>query len=111
MTGGMDVNFLGQVRIVRVVAPHITARRFVRVVNVGSMVGKVAMPSVAPYYASKAAMHEATDALRVELRPFGVHMVKVVLDTLRSGLGRANTVHLARQEWWLYAGFAATIEE
>ncbi|TVU48796.1 hypothetical protein EJB05_00071, partial [Eragrostis curvula] len=74
----MDVNFLGQVRMVRAVAPHMAAARSGRVVNVGSVVGNAATPWAAPYCASKAAVHAATDALRLELRPFGVHVVKVV---------------------------------
>ncbi|OEL15616.1 hypothetical protein BAE44_0023368 [Dichanthelium oligosanthes] len=108
----MDVNFLGQVRMVRAVAPHMASRRSGRVVNVGSVVGNAATPWAAPYCASKAAVHAATDALRVELRPFGVHVVKVVPGAVRSSLGHANTARLAReQEWRLYRAFAAAIEE
>ncbi|XP_025809549.1 NADPH-dependent 1-acyldihydroxyacetone phosphate reductase-like [Panicum hallii] len=110
----MDVNFLGQVRMVRAVAPHMARRGSGRVVNVGSVVGRAATPWAAPYCASKAAVHAATDALRLELRPFGVHVVAVVPGAVRSGLGRANTAGLAaagRGEWRLYRGFAAAIEE
>ena len=105
----MDVNFLGQVRTVRAVAPHMAARGAGRVVNVGSVVGTAATP----YCASKAAVHAATDALRLELRPFGVHVVKVVAGAVRSGLGRANAAQLASvgQEWRMYRDFAAAIEE
>ncbi|RCV19664.1 hypothetical protein SETIT_3G403100v2 [Setaria italica] len=108
----MDVNFLGQVRMVRAVAPHMVARRSGRVVNVGSVVGTAATPWAAPYCASKAAVHAATDALRLELRPFGVHVVKVVPGAVRSSLGHANAVGLARQgQWRMYGEFAAAIEE
>ncbi|XP_040385828.1 short-chain dehydrogenase ptmH-like [Oryza brachyantha] len=107
----MDVNFLGQLRTVRAVAPHMASRRSGRVVNVGSVVGTAATPWAGPYCASKAAVHAATDALRLELRPFGVHVVKVVPGAVRSGLGHANTAHLAGQEWRLYGEFAAAIAE
>ncbi|XP_066357354.1 short-chain dehydrogenase ptmH-like [Miscanthus floridulus] len=109
----LDVNFLGQVRTVRAVAPHMAARGAGRVVNVGSVVGTAATPWAAPYCASKAAVHAATDALRLELRPFGVHVVKVVAGAVRSGLGRANAAQLAAggQEWRMYRDFAAAIEE
>ncbi|KAL6846882.1 hypothetical protein ACP4OV_022735 [Aristida adscensionis] len=112
----MDVNFLGQVRMVRAVAPHMCARRRGRVVNVGSVVGAAATPWAAPYCASKAAVHAATDALRLELRPFGVAVVKVVPGAVRSGLGRANAARLAAAApaaagWRLYGAFAAAIEE
>lgn len=109
----LDVNFLGQVRMVRAVAPHMAAQRSGRIVNVGSVVGRAATPWAAPYCASKAAVHAATDALRLELRPFGVHVVKVVPGAVRSGLGHANTAHLKseQREWGLYRPFAAAIEE
>ncbi|CAN6352521.1 unnamed protein product [Urochloa humidicola] len=113
----MDVNFLGQVRMVRAVAPHMASRRSGRVVNVGSVVGNAATPWAAPYCASKAAVHAATDALRLELRPFGVHVVKVVPGAVRSSLGHANTAALAAAggkqggEWRMYGEFAAAIEE
>ncbi|GJN35614.1 hypothetical protein PR202_gb24408 [Eleusine coracana subsp. coracana] len=107
----MDVNFLGQLRTVRAVAPHMLARRSGRVVNVGSVVGTAATPWAGPYCASKAAVHAATDALRLELRPFGVHVIKVVPGAVRSGLGRANAAQLVEREWRMYGAFAAAIEE
>jgi NAD(P)-dependent dehydrogenase (short-subunit alcohol dehydrogenase family) len=114
----VDVNFLGQVRTVRAVAPHMASRRSGRVVNVGSVVGAAATPWAAPYCASKAAVHAATDALRLELRPFGVHVVKVVPGAVRSSLGAANAASLAaaaagggRGGWRMYGEFAAAIEE
>ncbi|CAN6339148.1 unnamed protein product [Urochloa humidicola] len=110
----MDVNFLGQVRMVRAVVPHMASRRSGRVVNVGSVVGTAATPWAAPYCASKAAVHAATDALRLELRPFGVHVVKVVPGAVRSSLGHANKAALAgggQGEWRMYREFAAAIEE
>ncbi|CAL4890687.1 unnamed protein product [Urochloa decumbens] len=109
----MDVNFLGQIRMVRAVAPHMASRRSGRVVNVGSVVGNAATPWAAPYCASKAAVHAATDALRLELRPFGVHVVKVVPGAVRSSLGHANKAALAagKGEWRMYGEFAAAIEE
>uniref|UniRef100_A0A0D9VIL8 Uncharacterized protein n=1 Tax=Leersia perrieri TaxID=77586 RepID=A0A0D9VIL8_9ORYZ len=109
----MDVNFLGQLRTVRAVAPHMAARGTGRVVNVGSVVGTAATPWAGTYCASKAAVHAATDALRLELRPFGVHVVKVVPGAVRSGLGDANTARLRAEEveWRMYGGFAAAIAE
>nr|CAD1818601.1 unnamed protein product [Ananas comosus var. bracteatus] len=58
-----EVNALGQLRLVRAVAAHMAARRSGLVVNVGSVVGRVATPWAGAYCASKAAAHAATDAL------------------------------------------------
>jgi short-subunit dehydrogenase len=74
------------------------------VVNVGT----AATPWAALSSASKAAVH----ALRLELRPMGVHVVKVVPRAVRSGLGHANLEAMARQpRWRVYSGFAAAIQE
>ncbi|WOK99590.1 NADPH-dependent 1-acyldihydroxyacetone phosphate reductase-like [Canna indica] len=104
-----EVNALGQLRMVQAVAPHMATRRSGRIVNVGSVVGGVATPWAGAYCASKAAVHALTDALRVELRPFGVHVVKVVPGAVRSGLGRANAERLGAERWRMYAAFADAI--
>jgi len=44
-----------------------------RIVNMGSLAGKVGQPFMAPYCASKHALEAITDALRLELFPAGVH--------------------------------------
>jgi NAD(P)-dependent dehydrogenase (short-subunit alcohol dehydrogenase family) len=114
----IDVNLLGQLRLVRAVAPGMASRRSGRVVNVGSVVGTAATPWAGGYCATKAAVHAATDALRLELRPFGVHVVKLVPGAVRSGIGHANSAQIAgsggdgaKRDWGMYRGFAEAIEE
>ncbi|URE00339.1 KR domain [Musa troglodytarum] len=104
-----EVNALGQVRLVQAVAPRMAARRSGRIVNVGSVVGAVATPWAGSYCATKAAVDAMSDALRVELRPFGVHVIKVVPGAVRSELGRANAERLAARSWRLYQGFEDAI--
>lgn len=45
--------------------------------NVGSIVGLVATPFAGAYCSSKAAIHSLSDALRMELAPFGIHVVTI----------------------------------
>jgi len=40
----------------------------------GSLAGRVALPFVSPYHASKFALEALTDSLRMELRPWGIHV-------------------------------------
>jgi NAD(P)-dependent dehydrogenase (short-subunit alcohol dehydrogenase family) len=47
------------------------------VANVGSIVGLFTTPFAAAYCSSKAAVHSLTDALRMELAPFGIHVVSI----------------------------------
>lgn len=87
------------------------SRRAGRIVNIGSIVGTVPTPWAGSYCASKAMVHAVTDVLRVELKPFGVDVIKVLPGSVRSNLGRANTERLGAQDWKLYGEFKEAIAE
>jgi NAD(P)-dependent dehydrogenase (short-subunit alcohol dehydrogenase family) len=57
------------------------------VANVGSIVGLFTTPFAAAYCSSKAAVHSITDALRMELAPFGIHVVSIQPGGIRSSFG------------------------
>ncbi|MGZ3158891.1 MAG: SDR family oxidoreductase, partial [Burkholderiaceae bacterium] len=56
--------------------------------NVGSIVGLVATPFNGAYCSSKAAIHSLSDALRVELAPLGIHVVKIQPGGVVSSFGK-----------------------
>lgn len=64
-----EVNVFGLVRVTQVFLPLLRKGRG-RVVNIGSISGRLATPLLGPYCASKHAVEALTDALRVELRPW-----------------------------------------
>ncbi|MCX4239129.1 SDR family oxidoreductase [Paraliomyxa miuraensis] len=66
-----EVNVFGLVDTTQKVLPYLM-RSHGRVVNIGSIGGRVATPLMGPYAATKFAVRAITDALRMELRPFGV---------------------------------------
>lgn len=66
-----EVNLFGQIAVTQAMLPPIKAARG-RIVNMGSISGKIATPYLAPYCASKHALEALTDSLRLELRRFGV---------------------------------------
>lgn len=70
----MDVNFVGPVELTRLVLPGMRARRRGRIINVSSVGGMMAMPTMAIYSASKFALEGATEALFYEVRPWGIHV-------------------------------------
>jgi NAD(P)-dependent dehydrogenase (short-subunit alcohol dehydrogenase family) len=57
------------------------------VANVGSIVGLFTTPFAAAYCSSKAALHSLTDALRMELEPFGIDVVSIQPGGVRSSFG------------------------
>jgi NAD(P)-dependent dehydrogenase (short-subunit alcohol dehydrogenase family) len=66
-----EVNVFGQVAVTQAFLPHLRRTRG-RIVFVGSIAGRSALPFLGPYAASKHALEAITDTLRLELRPFGV---------------------------------------
>jgi len=67
----MDVNVIGLMAVTRAVLPLLRAAGG-RIVNISSGHGLLAIPDKSAYAASKFAVHAISDALRLELRPFGV---------------------------------------
>jgi short-subunit dehydrogenase len=65
------------------------------VVNVGSIMGRVAMPLLGAYNASKHAVAGITDALRMELAPFGITVVLVEPGAVRTGFAARALAGLA----------------
>jgi NAD(P)-dependent dehydrogenase (short-subunit alcohol dehydrogenase family) len=72
----LDVNVIGQLAVTRAVLPRLRQSRG-RVVFISSVNGQVSMPMFGPYSASKFALEAAADALRMELRPWGIAVVVV----------------------------------
>ena len=80
-----DTNLFGLLAVTRAFLPAMRERGQGRVVNVGSIMGRVAMPLLGAYNASKHAVAAVTDTLRMELAPFGVSVVLVEPGALRTG--------------------------
>jgi short-subunit dehydrogenase len=70
----MNANFFGPMELIRLVLPHMRAQRFGRVINVSSVGGMTAMPTMSIYSASKFALEGASESLWYEMRPFGIHV-------------------------------------
>jgi NAD(P)-dependent dehydrogenase (short-subunit alcohol dehydrogenase family) len=69
----IEVNLTGQVAVTQAFLPMLRAARG-RIVNIGSIGGRVALPLLGPYAASKHAMEGLTDSLRRELAPSGIEV-------------------------------------
>ncbi|KAJ2032716.1 hypothetical protein IWW57_000068 [Coemansia sp. S610] len=108
----IDTNFIGLVRLCRAVAPNMMDRRLGTIVNVGSICGGyVASPWVSYYAASKAAVHAYSDALRMELAPFGVNVVVVAPGRIQSNIVDNSSEKLLDDSSTRYALALPAIEQ
>ncbi|WP_020658541.1 oxidoreductase [Amycolatopsis benzoatilytica] len=83
----LDVNVLGLARLTQLVLPHLRAQRGGTIVNISSMGGRFATPLGSWYHASKFAVEGLSDALRLELKRFGIKVVVVQPGSIRTEWG------------------------
>ena len=72
-----DTNFFGYVHTIDALLPHFLERGSGAIVNVGSFGGKVPLPNMTAYCASKYAVTGLTETLRLELEPQGITVCAV----------------------------------
>jgi NAD(P)-dependent dehydrogenase (short-subunit alcohol dehydrogenase family) len=79
-----ETNVFGLVRLTQLVLPKMRERGAGRIVNVSSMGGKLVFPGGGAYHATKFAVEALSDALRFELRPFGIHVSVIEPGAIRT---------------------------
>ena len=73
----MATHFWGPLHLMFEIVPVMRRRGFGRIVNISSIGGKIAVPHLAPYCASKFALIGLSDAVRAELDPYGIRVTTV----------------------------------
>jgi NAD(P)-dependent dehydrogenase (short-subunit alcohol dehydrogenase family) len=72
-----ETNFFGLVRMSQRVLPGMRRKLSGRIINMSSIAGKLASPLIGPYSSSKHAVEAVSDAMRLEVYPFGIHVVLI----------------------------------
>jgi NAD(P)-dependent dehydrogenase (short-subunit alcohol dehydrogenase family) len=90
-----ETNVFGLVRLTQLVLPKMRAQRWGRIVNVGSMGGLLSFPGAGHYHATKHALEAISDALRFELRGFGVSVVLLEPGLITTEFGEAASASMA----------------
>ena len=102
VTRMFDVNVNGIVRMVRAIVPLMRAQGSGRIVNIGSIGGKLASPANGSYTATKYAVEALSDAMRWELAPFGIKVILIEPGEIKSSFAetalRGSSSVLGRQD-------------
>jgi NAD(P)-dependent dehydrogenase (short-subunit alcohol dehydrogenase family) len=114
-----ETNFFSPIRLAQHVLPEMRRRRRGRIINMSSISGKVAIPVMGPYASSKHALEAASDSTRLELYPFGIHVVLIEpgyihtsMNRTASELSSAYAQGAERSPYgWIYQGFLAQWEK
>ncbi|CAM3266904.1 Short-chain dehydrogenase [Pseudomonas gessardii] len=99
-----ETNVFAIVGVTQALFPALRARKGL-VVNIGSVSGVLVTPFAGAYCASKAAVHALSDALRMELAPFGVRVMEVqpgAIDTsfAKNAGAQAELLINEKSPWW-----------
>jgi len=93
----LEVNVIGQVAVIQVFLPLIRQARG-RIVNMGSIAGLSTMPLMGPYSASKFALEAITDALRLEVQQWGIHVSIVEPGAIATPIWNKSAIEAAERE-------------
>ncbi len=100
----MDTHFWAPFHLTQSLLPHFKANRGGRIVNISSIGGKIAVPHLAPYSASKFALVGYSDAIQAELAKDKIYVTTVCPGLMRTGsIGHAE---MKGQESLEYSWFA-----
>ncbi|MCC6696790.1 MAG: SDR family NAD(P)-dependent oxidoreductase [Candidatus Hydrogenedentes bacterium] len=106
----METNVIGAVALMQAVAPHMIRQRHGCIVQIGSVSGILTTPFAGSYCASKAALHALSESARMELAPFGVHVLIVQPGGVKSRLGDKQAEHVHLPEGSAYVALSSHLE-
>ena len=99
----MKTHFWGPLYLIQAVLPEMRRRHEGRIVNISSIGGKISVPHLVPYNASKFALVGLSEGLRTELAKDGVHVSTICPGLMRTGSPRQayfKGQHRAEYAWF-----------
>ena len=106
-----ETNVFGLIRMCQLVLPGMRRQRSGRIVNVGSMGGKLTFPGAAAYHATKYAVEAISDAMRFEVKSFGVRVVVIEPGFIKTDFAAAavGALHSGTEDDGPYGTFNQTV--
>ena len=108
-----ETNVFGLLRICQLVLPGMREQRWGKIVNIGSMGGRLAFPGGGIYHATKYALEGISDSMRFEVRGFGVDVILIEPGLIVTGFGEvaSGSISSASADQGPYADFNRKVAE
>jgi NAD(P)-dependent dehydrogenase (short-subunit alcohol dehydrogenase family) len=90
-----ETNVFGLIRLTQLALPGMRRQRWGKIVNISSMGGKLTFPGGGVYHATKHAVEALSDALRYEVKGFGIDVVVIEPGLIRTNFGAAAVGNMA----------------
>jgi len=81
----LKTNFIGALNVIHAVLPFMREQKSGYIINISSLAGLLAQPFVGAYCASKFALEGLAEALRMEVKPFGIKVVLIEPGDFKTG--------------------------
>lgn len=89
-----EVNVFGLARLCQLVLPSMRAQHWGRIINLSSVAGRTVIYFGGWYHVSKYSVEALSDAMRMELKPFGIDVVKIEPGAIKTDWGLIAADHL-----------------
>ncbi len=107
----MDVNFMGMVRLVSLVVPIMRQQQHGHIICISSIGGLMGLPYQGMYSASKFAIEGYCEALRLEVRKFGIKVTVINPGDFFTGFTAQRSKVSSEQALQAYPGYAASLQD
>ena len=92
-----ETNYFGVIRTILAVLPHMREQKSGIICNIGSVAGKIGIPFQAHYSASKFAIEGLSEALAIELEPFGIRVILIEPGDVKTSIWQ-NRIHCQEKD-------------
>jgi NAD(P)-dependent dehydrogenase (short-subunit alcohol dehydrogenase family) len=106
-----ETNVFGLIAMTKLVLPAMRRQRWGRIVNLSSMGGKLTFPGGAYYHATKHAVEALSDALRFEVKGFGIDVIVIQSGPIKTRFGDTAVGNIAMPQDSPYAAFNVVLEK
>lgn len=104
----LEVNVFGLARLIQLVLPTMRQQHSGRIINIASIAGKVTLANCGWYNVSKFAVEALSDALRMEVKPYGIKVVIIEPSGIKTDWGLIAADHLSESsKGTVYETFSA----